>query len=85
MKIWKLVLGFLGLVGGLFAANASKNKEVKKLKKVIDENKKDEDLDLSLNESTGISIARRLVFEGLVVTTVTATTSRAIVLGDEIN
>ncbi len=42
MKIWKLVLGFLGLVGGLFAANASKNKEVKKLKKVIDENKKEE-------------------------------------------
>ena len=45
----------------------------------------DEDLDVSLNESTVISIARRLVFEGLVVTTVTATTSRAIVLGDEIN
>lgn len=46
----------------------------------------DEDLDLSLNESgAGISIARRLVFEGLVVTTVTSTTSRAIVLGDEIN
>ena len=48
--------------------------------------KLDEDLDLSLNESgAGISIARRLVFEGLVVTTVTATTSRAIVLGDEVN
>ena len=45
--------------------------------------KLDEDLDLSLNESSGgISIARRLAFEGLVVTTVTATTSRAIVLGD---
>ena len=43
----------------------------------------DEDLDLSLNESgAGISIARRLAFEGLVVTTVTSTTSRAIVLGD---
>ena len=42
MKIWKLVLGFLGLVGGLFAVNASKSKEVKKLKKVIDENKKEE-------------------------------------------
>ena len=42
MKIWKLVLGFLGLVGGLFAANASKSKDVKKLKKVIDENKKEE-------------------------------------------
>ena len=26
MKIWKLVLGFLGLVGGLFAAGATKNK-----------------------------------------------------------
>ena len=49
--------------------------------------KLDEDLDLSLNESGsgGISIARRLVFEGLVVTTVTSTTSRAIVLGDEVN
>ena len=48
--------------------------------------KLDEDLDLSLNESgAGISIARRLVFEGLVVTTVTATTSRAIVLGDKVN
>ena len=34
MKIWKLVRGFLGLVGGLFAANASKKKEVKKIKKV---------------------------------------------------
>ncbi len=49
--------------------------------------KLDEDLDLSLNESAsgGISIARRLAFEGLVVTTVTSTTSRAIVLGDEVN
>ena len=48
--------------------------------------KLDEDLDLGLNESgggSGISIARRLVFEALVVTTVTATTSRAIVLGDD--
>ena len=44
--------------------------------------KLDEDLDLSLNESTAISDALRLSFEGLVVTTVTATTSRAIVLGD---
>ena len=42
MKIWKLVLGFLGLVGGLFAAGAAKSKEVKKLKKVIKENKKQE-------------------------------------------
>jgi len=42
MKIWKLILGFLGLVGGLFAAGATKSKEVKKLKKAIDENKKEE-------------------------------------------
>ena len=35
MKIWKLVLGFLGLVGGLFAVNATKSKKVKELKKVI--------------------------------------------------
>ena len=42
MKIWKLILGFFGLVGGLFAANAVKSKEVKELKKVIKENKKEE-------------------------------------------
>jgi len=42
MKIWKLILGFFGLVGGLFAAGAVKSKEVKKLKKVIKENKKEE-------------------------------------------
>ena len=42
MKIWKLILGFLGLVGGLFAANATKSKKVKELKKVIKENKKEE-------------------------------------------
>ena len=42
MKIWKLILGFFGLVGGLFAAGASKSKKVKELKKVIDENKKEE-------------------------------------------
>ena len=41
MKIWKLILGFLGLVGGLFAANATKSKKVKELKKVIKENKKE--------------------------------------------
>ena len=35
MKIWKLILGFLGLVGGLFAVNATKSKKVKELKKVI--------------------------------------------------
>ena len=28
MKIWKVILGFLGLVGGLFAAGATKNKKV---------------------------------------------------------
>ena len=42
MKIWKLILGFFGLVGGLFAANAVKSKEVKKLGKAIKENKKKE-------------------------------------------
>lgn len=43
----------------------------------------DEDLDLSLNESTAISYALRLSFEGLVVTTVTSTIPRAIVLGND--
>ena len=42
MKIWKLILGFLGLVGGLFAAGATKSKKVKQHKKVIKENKKEE-------------------------------------------
>ena len=42
MKIWKLILGFFGLLGGLFAANAVKSKEVKELKKFIKENKKEE-------------------------------------------
>ena len=42
MKIWKLILGFFGLLGGLFAAGAVKSKEVKELKKVIKENKKEE-------------------------------------------
>ena len=42
MKIWKLILGFFGLLGGLFAAGAVKSKEVKKLGKVIKENKKEE-------------------------------------------
>ena len=36
------MLGFFGLVGGLFAVNAVKSKEVKKLEKVIKENKKEE-------------------------------------------
>ena len=35
MKIWKLILGFLGLIGGLFAAGAAKSKEVKELEGVI--------------------------------------------------
>ena len=42
MKIWKLILGFFGLIGGLFAAGAVKSKEVKELKNVIKENKKEE-------------------------------------------
>ena len=42
MKIWKLILGFFGLVGGLFAIQASKKKEVKELEKVIKETKKEE-------------------------------------------
>ena len=42
MKIWKLILGFLGLIGGLFAAGAAKSKEVKELEGVIKENKKKE-------------------------------------------
>ena len=42
MKLWKIVLGIFGLVGGLFAAKQVKSKEVQKLKKVIDANKKEE-------------------------------------------
>ena len=42
MKLWKIILGFLCAVGALFAVNKSKSVEVKKLKKVIDENKKEE-------------------------------------------
>ena len=42
MKIWKLILGFFGLVGGLFAAGAAKSKKVKELQGVIKENKKKE-------------------------------------------
>tara|TARA_R110000851_G_scaffold58526_2_gene135877 strand:- start:655 stop:966 length:312 start_codon:yes stop_codon:yes gene_type:complete len=42
MKIWKLIFGFFGLVGGLFAVGVVKSKEVKELKKVIKENKKEE-------------------------------------------
>ena len=29
MKIWKLILGLFGLIGGLFAVNATKSKKVK--------------------------------------------------------
>ena len=42
MKIWKLILGFFGLIGGLFAVNVAKSKEVKELGKAIKENKKKE-------------------------------------------
>ena len=42
MKIWKIILGFLGMVGALFAAGAAKSKEVKVLEGVIKENKKKE-------------------------------------------
>ena len=42
----------------------------------------DEDLDLLPDTSAGISIALRLSYNGLSVTSVTATTVRAIVLGD---
>ena len=42
MKIWKFILGFFGLVAGLFAAGATKSKEVKELEGVIKENKKKE-------------------------------------------
>ena len=42
MKIWKIILGFFAMVGALFAAGASKSKEVEELGKVIKENKKKE-------------------------------------------
>ena len=42
MKVWKVILAFFGIIGGLFAAKQVKSKEVQKLKKVIDENKKEE-------------------------------------------
>ena len=42
MKWFKYIIGFLGLVGGLFAAKSVKKKEVQKLEKVIKENKKEE-------------------------------------------
>ena len=46
--------------------------------------KLDEDLDLTLNEASGagISLALRLTYKGLSVTSVTSTQVRAIVLGD---
>ena len=42
MKMWKIILGIFGLLGGLFAVNSKKSKEVQRLKKVIDDNKKEE-------------------------------------------
>tara|TARA_B100001094_G_scaffold317090_1_gene359079 strand:+ start:1285 stop:1596 length:312 start_codon:yes stop_codon:yes gene_type:complete len=42
MKLWKIILGFIGAAGALFAVNKAKSEEVKKLKKVIDANKKEE-------------------------------------------
>ncbi len=42
MKLWKIILGFIGAVGALFAVNKAKSEEVQKLKKVIDANKKEE-------------------------------------------
>jgi chromosome segregation ATPase len=42
MKIWKMLIGLAGLVGGLFAMQASKKKEVKELEVVIKDNKKKE-------------------------------------------
>ena len=41
MKIWKIILGFFGVVGALFAAKSVKSKEVEELKVVIKENKKE--------------------------------------------
>ena len=32
MKLWKIILGFLGGVGALLAVNKAKSEEVKKLK-----------------------------------------------------
>ena len=42
MKWVKYVLGFLGAVESYLLVNKAKSEEVKKLKKVIDENKKEE-------------------------------------------
>ena len=42
MKVWKLLISLLGLIGGALALGANKNKKVKELKKVIKENKKQE-------------------------------------------
>ena len=39
MKIWKMLIGLAGLVGGLFAMQASKKKEVEKEIKVLEEDK----------------------------------------------
>ena len=42
----------------------------------------DEDIDLLPDTGAGISLALRISYDGLSVTSVTATTVRAIVLGD---
>lgn len=48
----------------------------------IDGNPIDEDIDLLPDTGAGISLALRISYDGLSVTSVTATTVRAIVLGD---
>ena len=40
MKIWKIILGFLSMVGALFAVGASKSKEVKSLVRSLKKTKK---------------------------------------------
>ena len=59
MKIWKVILGFLGLVGGLFAAGAAKNKKVKELKKVIKQIKELEESKAASKKEVG-NLKRKL-------------------------
>jgi len=42
MKLWKIILGFLGGGGAILAENKATSEEVQKLKKVIDKTKKEE-------------------------------------------
>ena len=35
MKLWKIILGFIGAVGALFAVNKAKSEEVKNSKKSL--------------------------------------------------